>query len=244
MQNPQEYASSTAELAHLVGYSTQQVRDLERLGVLPPAERAANGYRQYRAHHVVALRAYRSLAAAIGPVPARALMPTLRTASIDVAAERIDLLHLEIAQQRQRVREALSALDAIVEDSTVPFDETDTMAIGELAEALGVRASALRHWEEQGLVLPRRDDRSGARRYGADAIAAARITAALRAGGYPLPPIRRVIDLIRAHGDSDDTRMLLRQRLGDLTGRSVALLAASADLHALIVDSPPATPAR
>ncbi|WP_423494658.1 MerR family DNA-binding transcriptional regulator [Microbacterium esteraromaticum] len=238
MRNPQEHASSTADLARLVGYSTQQVRDLERLSVLPPAERAANGYRRYGPHHEVALRAYRSLAAAIGPVPARALMPALRTASTDVAAERIDLLHLEIAEQRRQVREAVRALDAIVEDRAQAFDETDSMTIGELADALGVRASALRHWEEQGLVLPHRDNRSGARRYASDAIAAARVTAALRAGGYPLPPIGRVIDLIRAHGDSDDARMLLHQRLDDLTIRSVALLAAAAALHALIATSP------
>ncbi|MEJ1088103.1 MerR family transcriptional regulator [Microbacterium sp. Mu-80] len=244
MQNPQERVFTTAELARLVGYSTQQVRDLERLSVLPPTQRTPNGYRRYGPEHEVALRAYRSLAAAIGPVPARALMPTLRTASIDAAAERIDLLHLEIAQQRGRVREALKALHAIVEDSTDAFDESDSMTIGELAEALGVRASALRHWEEQGLLLPHRDERSGARRYASDAIAAARITAALRAGGYPLPPIGRVIELIRAHGDSDDARMLLQQRLGDLTDRSVALLAASGDLHTLIATSASATPAR
>lgn len=238
MQNPQEHASSTAELARLVGYSTQQVRDLERLCVLPPAERAANGYRQYRPHHEVALRAYRSLATAIGPVPARDLMPTLRRASTDVVAEQIDLLHFEIAEQRRQVREALRALDAIVEDRPESFDEGDSMTISELAEALGVRASALRHWEEQSLVLPDRDHRSGARRYGADAIAAARITAVLRAGGYRIPPIRRAIGLIRAQGNGDDARMLLQQRLGDLTDRSVALLAASGDLHALITTSP------
>ena len=242
MHNPPERGRTTAQLAHVVGYSTQQVRDLERLGVLPAAVRASNGYRQYGPGHEIALRAYRSLAVAIGPVPARALVPTLRTSTIDEAAEHIDLLHLEIAQQRTRVREALSALDAVMDDAADVFEESDTMTIGELADALGVRASALRHWEGQGLISPARDTRSGARRYAADAITAARITAALRAGGYSLPPIARVIELIRAHGNTDDARMLLRKRLDDLTDRSVALLSASGDLHALIATS--ATPAR
>ena len=35
----------TADVARATGYSLQQVRDLERLGVIPPAERAGNGYR-------------------------------------------------------------------------------------------------------------------------------------------------------------------------------------------------------
>jgi len=63
-------------IAAQVGYSTQQVRDLERLGVIPSAQRSSNGYRRYRHRHLVALRAYRALAAAIGSVPARRLMPT------------------------------------------------------------------------------------------------------------------------------------------------------------------------
>ena len=46
MQNPQEQVMTTAALGRLVDYSTQQVRDLERLGVLPAAERGANGYRR------------------------------------------------------------------------------------------------------------------------------------------------------------------------------------------------------
>lgn len=242
MRNPPEHSFTTAALARLVGYSTQQVRDLERLGVLPPAERAPNGYRRFGPSHEIALRAYRSLAVAVGPVAARTLVPALRTASIDAAVERIDLLHVEIALQRERVREALSALDAIVGDTADSFDANDSMMIGELAEALGVRASALRHWEDQGLLSPDRDPRSGARRYAADALGAARITAALRAGGYPLPPIARVIDLIRAHGDSGEARMLLQRRLADLTDRSVALLSASGDLHALLATS--ATPSR
>ena len=35
----------TAQLSRASGYSVQQVRDLERLGVIPPAAREQNGYR-------------------------------------------------------------------------------------------------------------------------------------------------------------------------------------------------------
>jgi DNA-binding transcriptional MerR regulator len=68
---------TTAAAARIAGYSTQQVRDLERLGVFPAAERTPNGYRRYLECHIIALRAYRALVAAVGPVPARQLMPTL-----------------------------------------------------------------------------------------------------------------------------------------------------------------------
>lgn len=234
IQNPQEVTLTTAMIGREVDYSTQQVRDSERLGVIPPAARGANGYRRYRSGHVVALQAYRSLAAAIGPVPARRIMPTLLSISIDEIAERIDELHSAIARDRVQVRKALRGLDAVLAESEVVFEEHDAMTIGELADALGVRASALRHWENEGLIHPDRDSISQARCYRARAITEARIVAALRFGGYPIPPILSVLVELRDHGRTTGARGLLDQRLSELTRRSVALLLAAAHLHALI----------
>lgn len=249
----------TAELGRLAGYSTQQVRDLERLRVIPLAERVPNGYRRYDGRHLVALRAYRALAAAVGPVVARRIMPELVAGTVDEAAETIDELHAGIARERARVREARDGLDAVLagpelpaapelptghETSTGPeasagraaFDERDAMSIGELAQALGVRRSALRHWEREGLVRPDRSSASGARRYGAVATAEARIAAALRLGGYGIPGIRAVLEQLRADGLTADARRILNERLADLTRRSVALLAASGRLHELLTE--------
>ena len=64
---------TTGRLAAAGGYSVQQVRDLERLGVIPPAVRMLNGYRRFGPEHVTALRAYRALAVAVGPVEARSV---------------------------------------------------------------------------------------------------------------------------------------------------------------------------
>lgn len=234
MKNPPEEILTTARIGHEVGYSTQQVRDLERLGVIPPAARGQNGYRHYRPEHIVALQAYRGLAAAIGPVPARRIMPTLLLSSIDEVAENIDELHAAITHDRARVRDALRGLDTVLIESEDTFDERDAMTIGELAQALGVRASTLRHWENEGLVGPDRDRVSRARRYRARAITEARIVATLRAGGSPIPPILTALDQLRNQSVTAGTRELLDQRLASLTRRSVALLEAAAHLHALI----------
>jgi DNA-binding transcriptional MerR regulator len=231
--NSPEQIMTTAALGRRVGYSTQQVRDLERLGVIPPARRAANGYRRYRSAHETALRAYQAMAAAIGPVPARRLMPALITASIEDAAERIDLLHAHLAEERSRVREALRALDVALAEADDIFTEEDAMSIGELAQALGVRSSALRHWEREGLVHPLRAGAS-TRAYGSAAITEARIVAALRGGGYRIPAISLLLDQVRGHVGPRAVQGILEERLADLTRRSVALLAAAASLHALL----------
>jgi DNA-binding transcriptional MerR regulator len=233
--NPQEPGMTTAALGRLVGYSTQQVRDLERLGVIPAAQRRPNGYRRYDRRHLLAIRAYRALVVAIGAVPSRRLMPSLIDGPLDVAAEAIDELHASSARDRARVREALRGLDAVLADAAEAFDDRDALSIGELAQALDVRPSALRHWEEEGLVHPERIG-SAARRYGAGAIAEARIVAALRAGGYPIPPIARILTELRTHGVTAEAESVLENRLDDLSRRSIALLEAAGHLHALLQD--------
>lgn len=238
VQKPQAQSLTTAVVGREAGYSTQQVRDLERMGVIPPATRGSNGYRRYDDAHIVALHAYRALAGAVGPVQARRLMPTLLRSSIDEAAEQVDDLHAAIARDRARVREALRGLETVMADDTDLFEERDAMTIGELAEALGVRTSALRHWESEGLVAPDRSDASRARRYRARAITEARIVAALRAGGYPLAPIARVLEQLRTHGLTAEVSALLGRRLADLTRRSVALLDGAGHLRTLLVSRP------
>lgn len=226
---------STVALGRRVGYSTQQVRDLERLGVIPRAQRGTNGYRRYGGRHEIAVRAYRAMSAAIGPVPARRLMPALIDGAIAEAAERIDELHAGIADERARVREALRGLGVALAEADDDFDDADAMSIGELAQALGIRSSALRHWEAEGLVHPLRGTASS-RSYDSAAITEARIVAALRAGGYRIPAIARILEQVRLHADTDEVQRILHDRLVVLTRRSVALLAAAGHLHVLLVD--------
>lgn len=239
MFNPQVLALTTAQLGRLVDYSTQQVRDLERLGVIPVAERSANGYRRYAGRHVVALRAYRALATALGPVPARRLMPTLLEGTIADAAERIDGIHAGLASERTRVKEALRGLAVAVREAADVFDDDDAMTISELAHALDVRPSALRHWEREGLVHPLRSAASATRIYGARAITEARIVAALRAGGYGIPEIARILEQLRGQASTADAPRILADRLTALTRQSVALLAEAGNLHDLLGDGTP-----
>ena len=62
------------DLARLAGVSTQQVRNYEQAGILPPVPRTATGYRRYDARHERALLAYRALARGFGGEASRAIM--------------------------------------------------------------------------------------------------------------------------------------------------------------------------
>lgn len=231
---PQWY--TTSRLAAASGYSAQQVRDLEHLGVIPPAARQDNGYRRFTGLHATALRAYRNLAIAVGPVAARATMRDIRHLPMDEAVARIVALHVDLARSRTDAIAALSALDRIIDESIhdAPAAPGDTMSITELSTALDVRSSTLRFWEAEGLITPEREGPLAARCYPPDAVRDARIVAALRAGGYRIPAIQAVMASLRSLGKSTDAREALHNRLRDIADRSDALLRAGADLSAML----------
>ncbi|MEU0410727.1 MerR family transcriptional regulator [Streptomyces griseorubiginosus] len=243
----------TVDVAKESGYSVQQVRDLERLGVLPPAQRSANGYRSYTATHVHALRAYRGLADAMGPVEARRLLAELRTGTLTEAAAAVNEVHARLARERDETLRAQRALRTIRGEETARSGEAvgdeaavrgdDHMTITQLAEALGVRSSTLRFWEDEGLVRPERVTTLRARRYGPEAIGAARVVVALRAGGYGIPAVREIMGALGDLDGLEDARRVLQVRLDRIAARSVALLRAGADLAA-VVDAMPRTPGR
>lgn len=234
----QEPVLRTAQVSRASGYSAQQVRDLERLGVIPPASRASNRYRSYAPVHVHALRAYRALAAAIGPVEARAMLSRLWELSITEAAALISAVHVRLATERERLLRAQDALRAIQADTVSPAAEPDdAMTITELASALGVRTSTLRFWEKEGLVTPQRVTSLQVRLYDPGSIRALRIVAALRGAGYRIPVIREMLTSLDDLEARDTTGRILQQRLDDLARRTVALLEAGADI-ARIITSP------
>ena len=96
------------------------------------------------------------------------------------------------------------------------------MTITELAAALGVRTSALRFWEQEGLAVPERVTTLRARQYGTGAIREARIVAALRSSGYGIPAVRDVVATLRSDaGDGivegiDAAERILGRRLDQI----------------------------
>ncbi|GAB3699044.1 hypothetical protein GCM10027597_61810 [Saccharopolyspora tripterygii] len=206
--------------------------------MIPEAGRADNGYRRFSEVHVRALCAYRDLAHAVGPVEARRAMREIRRCSSEAGVALISSLHTGLNHEREQAVAARRALEAIDAEQRVEVEavEADSMTITELAQALGVRSSALRFWEREGLVAPERVvTRAGtARRYGLPAIREARITAALRAGGYRVPEVREAVGAIRELRDVSGSLAALDARLLAIGRRGLALLRAGALLAELI----------
>ncbi|SJZ90909.1 DNA-binding transcriptional regulator, MerR family [Marinactinospora thermotolerans DSM 45154] len=221
------------DLARLAGVSSQQIRNYEDAGVLPPARRTPGDHRRYTCRHRDALLAYRGLVAGYGPIVAGEVMRAVHAGDVAGAVERVDAAHAALHEQRRSLRAAGEALEVMARQALpdLPPAARRDMRVGEVARLLGVRPSALRVWEEAGLLHPERDAATGYRRYGPADIRDARMIAVLRQSRYLLDQIRPVLDGLRRTGDSDALRAAIARRLDGITRRAVAMLEGAGLLH-------------
>ncbi|MGW0789565.1 MerR family transcriptional regulator [Streptomyces sp. NPDC002911] len=224
----------TADLARRAGYSVQQVRNLERDGVLPPAARTASGYRIYREVHLQSALAYRALATSTGPVEAKRLMRAVHERPTAEVLALLDAAHARLHRERTDLALAQEAAMAISAELIEDVRPSDSMSVSELAAALGVRPSALRHWDAEGLAVPDRVAPRGTRRYSPAQTRDARIVHQLRSAGYRIAPLRDLMPSLRRGHGQKDVGAALAVRDASITARSRALLDATVPLSAVL----------
>jgi DNA-binding transcriptional MerR regulator len=226
------------DLAREHGLSTQAVRNYERDGFLPPAERTPSGYRAYTAAHARALRAYLALVAAHGYATAGEVMRAVHRGDLDAALTLIDLSHV----QRRRDRETLAAVEKAVdalEESSLAGGSSQPLSVGHLAHRLGVSPATLRKWERAGVLRPRRDPRTGQRQYGPADVRDAQLAHLLRRGGYLLAHIATVVEQVRGAGGTAPLADSLHDWQQRLTTRGRLALTAAGLLAAYLDDAAP-----
>jgi DNA-binding transcriptional MerR regulator len=218
-----------ADLAREHGISTQAVRNYERDGYLPPAERTPSGYRIYTEVHAAALRAYLALIPAYGHAASGQIMTAIHDDDLDRALTVIDRGHNQLLRDRDTldaVRKATGHLtDAAPDRSAAP------RTIGELAHLLRVTPTTLRNWEDAGILTPERDPATGYRVYHASDIRDAELAHLLRRGGYLLDHIATVVDQIRTAGGTETLAGALRDWQRKLTAQGLAMLNAATQLN-------------
>jgi DNA-binding transcriptional MerR regulator len=217
------------DLAREHRLSTQAVRNYERDGFIPPAERTPSGYRVYTDVHAAALRAYVALVAAYGHAAAGQIMNALHDSALDDALLVIDRGHGQMLRDRatlDAVREAMRDLPAGPDSARGSGGWT----IGELARRLRLTPATLRTWESAGILAPARDPVTGYRVFHSGDIRDAELAHLLRRGRYPLDQIATVVQQVRTAGGTETLARALDGWQRRLTGQSLAMLAAAARL--------------
>jgi len=236
-------ALRTADVARRAGYSVQQIRNLERDGVLPPAERTASGYRLYGEIHLRSALAYRALATATGPVEAKRIARAVHQRPTAEVLALLDAAHAGLHRERRDLELAKEAAAAISAEVIGDVRPSDSMSVSELAAALGVRPSTLRHWDAEGLAVPDRVPPRDTRRYSPAQTRDARIVHQLRGAGYRIGPLRSLMPALRRGRGREVIGAALAGRDASVTARSRALLEAAGPLGAVLAArSPVASP--
>jgi DNA-binding transcriptional MerR regulator len=151
-------------------------------------------------------------------------MSALHRGEVAAALAEVDQRHAVLAHQRADIEAVCTTLQELTQARTMEAPPLQprgksTLTIGEAARQVGVRASALRFWEAQGLLQPARDRTSRYRWYHADHLRQLQIIALLRQGGYRFEAIRSVL----AHLNSQTPE----QALAAIEARRLEVVAAS-----------------
>ncbi|MBA2808196.1 MerR family transcriptional regulator [Streptomyces sp. KM273126] len=242
------------DLARLAGISTQQIRNYEQAGVLPPAPRSTSGYRTFDDVHRRALLSYRALAKGYGPVTATEIMRTVHSGDVPGALALVDAAHAALHEERVSLRTAGEALETLAEEARAEKARAEgtgagaggagkprrsqrpgpDLRIGEVAALLGVRTSALRVWESAGLLTPGREHGTAYRHYSPADVRDARLIQTLRRSHYLLDQIRPLLEDLHRTGGSEALHEAIAARRAALTERTTAMLAGAGQLHAYL----------
>ena len=229
MKSQRRVHSRPADLAALHGLSAQTVRNYESSGVLPAAERTANGYRVYSAAHAAALDAYLALTRGDGYPAAGTIMRAVNRGDPDAAFRALDAGHAQLIRDRETLDTVETAVGVLV--AGPPGGAPDRqLPIGAVAHRLGVTAATLRKWERAGILEPPRDGPARHRVYRAADVRDAELAHLLRRGGYPLAHIVTVLRHVRTAGGAEPLAASLADWRRRLTARSRAMLTGAARL--------------
>lgn len=227
--NPQKAVYRPVDLARLHGLSAQAVRNYERDGVLPAAERTASGYRVYTDLHVGALSAYLALVRGYGYRTAGVVMRAVDRGDPEPAFAALDAAHVQLQRDRETLATVASA--ATVLAAAPPSRAGDRpLPVGAVAHRLAVTPATLRKWERAGILRPERDRYTHHRVYTPDDVRDAELAHLLRRGGYRLDHIAAVLHQVRAAGGPEPLAGSLAGWQERLTDRGRAMLTGSARL--------------
>ncbi|WP_017625226.1 MerR family transcriptional regulator [Nocardiopsis chromatogenes] len=233
-----------ADLAGEHGLSAQAVRNYEEQGILPPAERGANGYRRYGPVHAQALRTFLALRRGVGHRTAAEVLNAANRGAQEAVFRIIDRAHAALLRERETLDEVAAALEALLASPPRPPHRAgggasapgtgEPLTVGALAHQVGLHPATLRTWERAGILHPERDRATGYRVYTAESVRDAHAARELRRGGFPLARIRDFLDHLRGAGDPSDLEATLDEWRARINARSRAMLSGARELESYL----------
>lgn len=201
---------TTAIVAKAVSVHPNTIRMYEACGFLPVIPRGRNGYRYFSERHLDQARLIRL--AYCGPYPggAEPVVALIKHAAANRLGDALEDAYRYLVQVRSEYAQADAAVLLLERWARgVPTDVVATpLRIKEVARLLDIHPDTLRSWERNELLHTPRDPHNGYRLYGASEIGRLRVIRMLRAAGYSMMSILRLMRHLD-QGRADNLRHVL-----------------------------------
>ncbi|WP_238652805.1 MerR family DNA-binding transcriptional regulator [Paenibacillus piscarius] len=153
------------QVAGMLQVSTTTLRRYEDQDLIPAVPRTPSNHRYYEEVHVQAFTTIRVLLQGYDIPVAYEVMRSMKQGQTEQALWLINGQQYEIHLEMKRVEDIL----AMIRHTDIPnprnTEWTTPMNIGEAAAIAGVRTSAIRHWEAEGLIRSERNPENGFRMF-------------------------------------------------------------------------------
>ncbi|MCL7748789.1 MerR family transcriptional regulator [Halalkalibacter alkaliphilus] len=198
------------EIAKKLNISTSALRHYESWGLIPAVERAENGYRIYTNEHELYFKCIRSLLPGFGMDLVKKVMPLIKNGKIVKALWLINKAQVELYKEKETVKRTVDILDLKKLTEIPNYHNIKYFTIGEVAREANVSASAIRHWEKEGLINPERHKESGFRIYSPSDIRRVLIIRTVQRVVYSLDIVREVLSDLEKNNVGQAKKMALK----------------------------------
>lgn len=203
---------TTSEVAKIIGIHPNTVRLYEEWGLIPKAERKANGYRIFTDFHIEQFRLART-AFQIEVLQNGLRKKIVETVKVSAKKDFDQALVLaneylsQIQKEERNAEEAIAITRQILEGKAISETPPRCLKRKEVSEYLNISMDTLRNWELNGLMRIKRKQ-NGYRYYTDEDIKRLKIIRSLRCANYSLEAILRML-----HALSDDPHTNIKRVL-------------------------------
>lgn len=190
---------SPAQMAGALNVSTTTLKRYEEQGLIPDVPRTSGGHRYFLPLHAQAFAAIRSMLKGYDIPVVYEAMRSIKDGQIVTALWLVNNQLYRLQMEKHRVEDVLSILRHA--DASIARDATaaDRMTIGKAAEIAGVNASAIRHWEKEGLIRSERDEESGYRLFTVSELRKIMVISSLRKTVYYIENMKELLHELELH---------------------------------------------
>lgn len=152
-------------IAKKLNVSTTTLRRYEDQGLVPEVPRTPSNRRCYTDIHVQAFITIRELLQGYEIPVVYDVMRKIKARQIEDALWSINQEQHNTQTEKHRLEDVLRMFRNADLSKYNDLEVTNAMTIGEVAQMVGVKPSAIRHWEQEGLITSNRNKDNGYRVY-------------------------------------------------------------------------------